>query len=180
MKRWTQKDIDKITNKPIKKTKQPSVEPIIDSIKNSIIKSYQIDNKYILIFDGARILTLNEILSILQYRKYTLFSYKKIWHKKINEAILLLGKTTKINKSNIILFRQGKKKIDNDSLPASFKFLIDGLKGSIIPEDDPESVIAIKTIQKTSSAQMIIGLIIEPTEENDNSTSENYGKYFNL
>jgi len=101
---------------------------------------------------GARLLSVNQIFALLQYRKYELFKYKKIWHKKIQE-ILADAQTIKNipffeDMVKITLFRQAPKLVDEDAMTTMYKFIIDAVKLnknnnlslSLIKEDNPKIV----------------------------------------
>lgn len=165
--RWNDEDLKKFLNpnKEVKKRQQVNEKPITESITNSVIQVKETKGKVYISFIGARILSLNEILAILQYRKHIIFPYKKLWHSKVNDALFILQSKQKFSKCKITLFRQATKKIDNDSLPASFKYIIDALKNNIISEDDPETVLSIECYQ--AKGEHLIGIIIEQIEENE-------------
>lgn len=69
---------------------------IISSLQNcdiTIDGSNEPGKEFISIwFNGARIMTLNEMLRTIQVQKYELFRYKKEWQKLMSRAILMLPK----------------------------------------------------------------------------------------
>lgn len=121
-----------------------------------------------IIFDGARALSLNEILSISQTRKYDLFSYKKEWQKLVNKAVILLPHNKRFqfdSPCKITLFRQGVKFIDLDGFQAMFKYLIDALRyANILSEDNPNIMFKTESIQNKGKSYMI-GIKIEKIQE---------------
>ena len=141
--------------KAVKKNNN-STEKIINSLSScsvSIDSSNKENEEYIsLFFDGARIMTLNEILSVIQIKKYELFKYKKEWQKLIHKVVSLIPLDQRPffdSECKITLFRQGVKLIDLDGFPAAFKYTIDALRYSnIISEDNPNIIYETKTIQR--------------------------------
>lgn len=109
-----------------------------------------------MLFKGARLFTLNEILAILQYRSYIVFSYKKHWQALVQQGMSLMGpgKPHFDAPCKITLFRQGKKAVDRDSLMVMFKYIIDALKDAaktpnsgILTDDNPDIVYEDDKIQ---------------------------------
>jgi len=151
-----------------KKRKGTNVSAIMDTLKNPIIecKCIKGENKMILYmwFTGARVLTLNELFSILQVTKYKTYPYKTRWKELIDLALLQIPPKDRPyfdGPTEITLYRRGKKLIDLDSFPVAFKYAIDGLrKSNIISEDNPEIMVSTIPIQQKGKTTSI-GLKIE-------------------
>lgn len=115
-------------------------------------------------FEGARALTLNEILRTSEGRKYDLFAYKKEWQNLINKSLLLLPHNKRVSFDSpckITLFRQGVKLVDLDGFQAIFKYAIDALRyAEILSEDNPNIMYQTEAIQKKGKPY-IIGIKIE-------------------
>jgi hypothetical protein len=120
---------------------------------SSIIQTSSSHDHFSVLFDGAKLLSVNQIFAILQYRKYEIFTYKKTWHNLIINALNI--EQEKNHKKlpffddavEIILFRQAQKLVDEDAITTMFKFIIDGFKFhpeknplGILQEDNPKIV----------------------------------------
>lgn len=112
-------------------------------------------------FSGARVLTLNELFSTLQSRKYEIFIYKKKWKLLIKEAVQINKNIPIFNgPTRIYLYRRGKRLIDLDSFQTIFKYAIDGLRQEgILPEDNPNIVVEIIPIQE--KGEPAVGIRLE-------------------
>lgn len=132
-------------------------------------------------FTGARVLTLNELFSTLQSRKYEIFIYKKKWKQLIQEAVLLNKDPIPLfnGPTRIYLYRRGKKLIDLDSFQTIFKYAIDGLRQSgIIPEDNPNIVVEIIPIQEKGETS--VGIRVERLYDWDEGIQvDTYNQWFN-
>lgn len=152
---------------------------IIDSLKYCDIKidgSNEPGKEFICIwFEGARIMTLNEMLRTIQTHKYDLFKYKKEWQRLMSKAIMLLPKEKRPffdTECSFTLFRQGVKLIDLDGFQAAFKYAIDALcYENILSEDNPNIMHETKSIQ-TKGKTYICGLRIEKIKKSEDKSSE--------
>ena len=115
-------------------------------------------------FDNIRLPTLNEILSGLQYRKFEIWNYKKTVKEVMADILTQLKE--KVNKEylfengvDLYIYRRGKKIIDNDSLPACFKYFIDSFTlNNIIKDDSPDYIKNIKCFQEKGEPKFILKL----------------------
>lgn len=111
---------------------------------------------------GAHILSLNELLR-LDLRAIN--GYRKLWHERAMQSRLLSGphrQKTIAGAVRLTLYRQGKKLIDNDAMPAAFKFTIDGFKeAGLIRDDNPKVVQEILFQQRTGP--YAVALLFEDT-----------------
>lgn len=159
------KESDPATLEKIKKT---SVDTeILNSLKSCIPVIKKIEHGVIIQMPGVRIYTLNQILAILQYKKFHMFSYKKECHNLMSRAFEK-DKKIKLNPPfKLSLYRRGKKKVDNDSLAAMFKFFIDGLKTDkkksklenskkIIQDDNAEIIETYDLFQETGDPLLVL------------------------
>lgn len=171
-----QKKTDLVLNKDDMEVISPSKRlgvketPIISSLRTCSIDAECSETHVTLAFKGARMFTLNEILAILQYRSYIIFSYKKQWQTLVHNGLRILGnkKPHFDGPCKITLFRQAKKKVDRDSLMVMFKYIIDALKdepktglAGIFPDDNPDIVYSDEKIQRIDKNVPIIGIKIE-------------------
>ncbi len=136
--------------KEIKKPKNTGVKTSeLNKLNREAKVSFTSSEEHIsLAFDGAKLLSVNQIFAILQYRKYEIFSYKKNWHeiikKVLNEQYLILRQTKKSlpffeDSVEITLFRQASRLVDEDAMSTMFKYIIDALKRD---DDNPHGVLA--------------------------------------
>lgn len=99
-------------------------------------------------FDGARVLSLNELLRI---DMRLLNKYRKVWHAKALLACQMAFGPRVIPFNSVVrvtLIRRGRNLVDNDGLAASFKFAIDGFKeAGLIADDNPTIVETIRLDQ---------------------------------
>lgn len=129
----------------------------LNKINKSAIPSYSNSEEHVsILFDGAKLLSVNQIFAILQYRKYEIFAYKKIWHEIIKNSLDFQyyelkqsGKELPFFEDSveITLFRQASRLVDEDAMSTMFKYIIDGLKRDpiknphgILAEDNPKIV----------------------------------------
>lgn len=137
-----------------KKRRGVSVSPIIKSLRSPFIYSKAEPGPTLsLWFDGARLLTINELFSILQYRKHETYAYKKAWRKLVENAIYALPKGQDKpyfdGPTRIWLYRRGAKLVDLDALPAMFKYAVDALRiHGVIPDDNPEIIVEPRLLQE--------------------------------
>lgn len=140
----------------IKKRQGVKETPILASLHDCLASVECSPTHATLLFNGARLFTLNEIYALLQYRSYIVFSYKKQWHSLVRNALLAMGKSKPHfdGPCKVTLFRQGKKSVDRDSLMVMFKYIIDALKDEpkhgffgIFPDDNPDIVYEDEKIQ---------------------------------
>lgn len=143
-----------ISNKKEKTKKKKQgidVAPILNSLDNSNPNAEWDDNNLLVDIPGGRILTYNEIYSILQYRKYEAFKYKKICKKVIARALNKKNKNDKPyfdSPTRLTVWRVGTKEMDLDALPVVFKYFIDAFKKEgIIDDDNPNIIVEIKMLQ---------------------------------
>lgn len=123
--------------------------PILQSLSQCSIRVEVSPTHVSLVFDGARLFTLNELFALLEYRKYVVFAYKKQWRELVARGLALAGDELPHFKTpcKVTLFRQGSKLVDRDSFSVMFKYIIDALKDEpkqsrrgIFPDDNPDIV----------------------------------------
>jgi hypothetical protein len=138
-----------------KKNTGVNVYRLIQDNKKAPIQTTVSEKHFSVTFDGARVLSINQIFAILQRRKEEIYAYKKYFHQAICDTLTLCANNlAKENKSlpyfedcvEITLFRQAPKLVDEDALTAMFKYMIDGLKRTkenphgILADDNPKIV----------------------------------------
>lgn len=133
------------------------------------------DDHFSILFKGARLITINQIFSMLEIekRRYELFSYKKTWHNLITK---ILYEQKIQNKQlpffdcpvEITVFRQAPKLVDRDAVSIMFKYIIDAFKRNskdnpygIIAEDNPQIVTNI--IPQSEKGKFYVGIRIKKT-----------------
>lgn len=143
-----------------KKVMAINIKDLSLTIRNSQVEvSFNPEKKeLIIILNGARLLSYNQITAAYQYRPYEVFNYKKAWSKKISEIFLEYQILKMLKDNNIELplknceievFRQAGNLVDNDALPVMFKYFIDQLRyANLLSEDDPTVVKDIKGYQQ--------------------------------
>lgn len=165
----------------IKKTKTKGVKTSdINKLNRSATVEFSSSEDHVsIVFNGAKLLSVNQIFAILQYRKYEIFTYKKIWHeligKVLNEQSLLLKSEKKnlpfFNEAvEITLFRQASRLVDEDAMSTMFKYVIDGLKrdeeknpNGILAEDNPKIVHRI--VCYSEKGDPIVGIKVKKIKE---------------
>lgn len=175
--------IDKTSSEdPVKKTvtkkkkaRGTETGPIFQSLSLCNPISAWGDDWLCINMDGGRVLTYNDMFSILQYRKYEAFRYKKICRDVIRRAIV--NTQTPQNTmpffdgpTRLTLLRIGTKEMDRDALPVVFKYFLDTLKKekrpkdpnntnpNIIDDDNPNIIVDIVTIQAQGSPRLAMML----------------------
>jgi len=135
-----------------KKRKGVEVGPILASLKAPLVYAVATPQPTLsLWFDGARLLTVNELFSILQYRKHQTYAYKKAWRQLIHRALEGMEGPRPFfdGPTRIWLYRRGKGLVDLDSLPPMFKYAIDALRREgIIADDNPQIIVEPKLLQE--------------------------------
>ena len=177
----------------IKKTKVVDFTAIVKSIQNSHVNFIYDENSLIIIFNDCRVLSLNQMMSYLQKKPqpFQMMQYKKIWHEKMKEVLqnIIIDSLEKQNKLpdfsssvKMILYRQSQRLIDEDSISASFKYIIDGLRNkqtinnidyNILKDDNQFFVSSIMPIQVKNKRNVIaIKIIIDKKPKNISSLEE--------
>ena len=145
----------------VKKKKQGiNTAPIFKSLDESTPQtSWGVDWLAINIF-GGRILTYNELFSILQYRKYEAFRYKKICRNVVKRALISSEKKPFFDgPTRLTLIRVGAKEMDRDALPIVFKYFLDSLKiEGVIADDNPNIIVDIVTHQEKGEPRLSMKL----------------------
>lgn len=139
---------------PPARRKGVNVRPILASLKAPLVYAAAAPGPALsLWFDGARLLTVNELFSIQQYRKHEVFPYKKAWQKLVKRALEGLPAGQAVphfdGPTRIWLYRRGRRRVDLDSLPTMFKYPIDALRqAGVIPDDNPDIIVEPRLIQE--------------------------------
>jgi hypothetical protein len=149
--------------------------PIFASLSECTARAEASDKHVTLLFEGARLFSLNEILSILDKRPQLVWRYKKMWRQLTRLAVARLGpEAPRFEACRLTLYRQGKKKIDRDSIDVMFKFIIDALKDEpkegfvgLFPDDNPDVVQFMEPRQSVGPA--LVGLRVDRVDEPDTS-----------
>jgi hypothetical protein len=147
--------------------------------KHALSSTTSSDEHVSFLFMGAKLLSVNQIFAILQYRKYEIFAYKKIWHEIIKNNLDLLAYDLKAegkklpyfdSSVEITLFRQASRLVDEDAMSTMFKYIIDGLKrdpkknpNGILAEDNPKIVHRI--VCYSEKGEPAVGIKVKKIEE---------------
>lgn len=144
--------------------------------KNSKITTTCSENHISLVFEGAKLLTTNQILSFLQRPKLqnSFFTYKKSWHKIVYDTLQKMCLDLKSEGKNlpffnesveVTIFRQAPKLVDEDAISTMFKFIIDGLKKTkenpygVLAEDNPKIVHQVNSYSE--KGEHIVGIRVK-------------------
>lgn len=134
-----------------KKRQGVSTAPIFKSLDTALPVCHWDHQSIKMDVPGARILTYNELYSILQYRKHEAFRYKKICRGVIQRALNTPNTMPKPffdGPTRLTLLRIGTKEMDLDALPIVFKYFLDCFKSEgIIADDNPNIIVDIQLIQ---------------------------------
>lgn len=142
------------------------VQETIEAVKGALIftrvvfdESRQRPQELVLWFAGARLITQNQLISLLQKNIKAYFQYKKAWKEKMRLARHLIHTERACQFTDpvkIEVLRHGRRLVDRDGLPPQFKILIDELRyrtkesdhPAILLEDDPNMVIDVLPYQR--------------------------------
>lgn len=167
---WISPRTVKVKGKP-RQSINDHAKNVVISIREATVQTSVSDNHLALTFDGARLLTLNEILALIMYQPRIIFSYKNTWKNKINEALLIAKEQHKSNMPEFsdsclfIGYRRSKKLVDRDGLPACFKYILDDLrnqvvlKEQILKDDNPNLIVDTPCFQY--KGQPMVGVRLE-------------------
>lgn len=140
-----------VQKKEKKKRQGVSTAPIFKSLDTALPVCKWNSDTITMDVPGGRILTYNELYSILQYRKYEAFRYKKICRGVIQRALNTPNPEAKPffdSPTRLTLLRIGAKEMDLDALPIVFKYFLDCFKSEgIIADDNPNIIVDIRLIQ---------------------------------
>ena len=171
-------------NKEVKKKKKSSGLKIsdINKLNKSAICTTSVSDEHIsFLFNGAKLLSLNQIFAQLQLKfgQKQLFNYKKVWHDIIKSQLELLYWDLKSQNKKLpffdtsvelTLFRQASRLVDEDAMSAMFKYIIDALKKDdtenpygILAEDNPKIVHRIVCFSE--KGEPFVGIKIKKVEE---------------
>lgn len=155
--------------KPAKKKRRGvDTGPIMAALKNSPARCRWGSDWIALDFPGGRLLSYNELYSILQYRKYEAFRYKKICREAIANALASphaqpaespVSKPYFDSPTRLTLVRQGAKAMDREALTVIFKYMTDALRTQgIIKDDNPDIIVQIQTMQAVGPERVAMRL----------------------
>lgn len=168
------------TSKPKKSqglsTKKSYLPLLIESVSQAQVRSRLVRfedgtfQELVLWFEGARALTINQMISIFHNRQFQYFRYKKRWQAKVKEALDPMRSPGQpwpgfVHPVRIEILRHAARLVDRDALPTMFKILIDALRApdnGIIRDDNPNEVVDLvpyqQKIMKASGDHPGIGL----------------------
>jgi len=163
-----------------KKRQGVKVDPILNSLRSCKISASSSADHVALQFEGARLLTVNELFAILQFRKFQTFGYKKLWHQLVKKSVgLLVEKPFFTENVKLILYRRGKKLVDLDSVPVMFKYAIDALrKEGLIEDDNPTVVVSVEIIQEKGEPS--VGIRLERVKRSQMDPGEAWTKWLSV
>lgn len=182
----TTNDINKIIiNKEHEKParKQMNTYDIISQNQSAKITTTVSDDHFSVLFEGARLLSINQIFALLQNKKYQIFKYKKSWHNIIINVLTdtywdLKSQNKKMpffdSQVEITIFRQAPRLVDEDALTTMFKYIIDAFKKTdknsfgILEEDNPKIVSKIESYSE--KGEYCVGIKIRSIKNNEKTT----------
>lgn len=154
--------------KPAKKRRGVETTPIFNALKNSPARCRWGHDWLAMDFPGGRLLSYNELYSILQYRKYEAFRFKKICREVIEKALKNpeagYGPETTPRPyfdgpTRLTLVRVGAKGMDREALTVIFKYMTDALRAQgVIEDDNPNIIVEIQTCQTTGPERLAMRL----------------------
>lgn len=148
-------DVTEISPAPKPKKRNVALEAI-ESVRNSDVSVVRNENGISVCFDGARLLTYNQIISLLDSQKFNFFKYKKAWAEKVQMALLDagVGRLEPIGRKKpdgfvpllpgpvvIHKYRRSPRLTDMDADDSSFKLLVDLLVRNGIVWDDSRDIV---------------------------------------
>lgn len=142
---------------------------VIENINNSDVSS-SITNgrRFFAEFSGASLLSLNELT---RTESRLLSNYKKAWAERTKLAVELAGGINKlplVGSVEIHLWRSGGKIVDNEGLPAAFKYLIDGLRmAGVFDHNSMVSATSMHMHQRLGGPAIAIEVIASEGETTD-------------
>lgn len=179
--------------KPEKKKKRGvETAPIFQSLVTSNAVSAWGEDWLAIDMPGARVLTYNEMFSILQYRKFEAFRYKKLCRELIRRAIKNTTSTTESpffnGPTRLTLLRVGTREMDRDALPVVFKYFLDTLKRekkhkegeenpNIIDDDNPNIIVDIVTLQDKGEPRL--AMMLEKIPDWNKSKAPSWNDWMN-
>lgn len=143
-------------------TKKSYITSLLEAVETSRFESYAelfpdgSLRELVVWFDGARMLTINQMISLFTNRQFQYFKYKNRWRKQMRKAIETLRLSKEITRGfehpvKIEVMRHATRMVDRDALPTMFKILIDTLRheeNAIIRDDNPDEVVDVLPYQK--------------------------------
>lgn len=180
-------DLNNQVEKLLENTKEKKLgikvkENIINLNEKCEIKITYNQDYVSILFVGARLLSINQIFSILERRAYEIFKYKKMWQFLVQKAIEGKEDLPWFEQDcELVLLRQAPRLVDNDALSTMFKYIIDALKVDkeknkkyfILKEDNPIVVNNIKLIQ-IKSKEYVVGIRVQRNKLKNNDSAEDF------
>lgn len=126
----------------------PRLEAVIASVLRARIEGdFSPGGGFRALFDGARLLTLNELLRLHPMARHR---YRTAWHRAAHDAMLLIAPRARLEGPLAVeILRRSRSSVDNDGLAAALKFAIDGFRAAgLISGDDPSVVAEIRLRQE--------------------------------
>lgn len=172
---WTAPRTAKIANpKGKRKSVNVHVAEVIQAVKESTVRASLSDRHFTLVFDGARLLTLNEIYALLPFQPYLVYNYKTAWKNRIELALVeaksIHGTLPFFDKSCIFAgYRRSTRLVDQDGLSSCFKCILDDLRyqyvaGKILHDDNPKLIVSTPCFQITKG-QHQVGFRLEKLDD---------------
>ena len=155
-----------LTGKPKKKRQGVSMAPLVASLKSSLVFTaahVTPTSTFSVWFEGARLLTANEMIQVLQTRPQAMYAYKKASALLVKRAVQALHPSQEKpffnGPTRISLYRRGSKLVDLDALPVMFKYITDALrKQGIITDDNPEILVETRLLQEQGDHALALRL----------------------
>lgn len=154
--------------RPVKKRRGVETSPIMKALKNAPARSRWGKDWLALDFPGGRLLSYNELYSILQYRKYEAFRYKKVCREAVANALgnpepgydhAACPRPYFNSPTRLTLVRVGAKEMDREALTVIFKYMTDALRAQgVIEDDNPNIIVDIQTRQAKGPERLAMRL----------------------
>lgn len=120
------------------KKKKSSVMARMNQYNANSSYSYTVSENHIsILFNNAKLLSVNELFSILQSSKFNLYNYKTTCRNMIFKVLREIHEDCKSKgeaypffdcNAEVILYRRGDKLVDTDAISTMFKYIVDAFK----------------------------------------------------
>jgi hypothetical protein len=148
---WTAPRTEKVKAPSKRKSINEHIAIVNQSIREAKVVASVSDRHLSIVWEGARLLTLNEILSLLPIQPYLVYNYKKVWENKVNESLLVAQDIRPIpyfdSSCVFIGLRCSTRLMDRDGLSSCFKYLLDDIRRQqainhpILKDDNPNLIV---------------------------------------
>ena len=147
-----------------KKRRGVSTAPIFQSLRQAAGMCTWTQDSLAINIVGGRVLTYNELFSILQFRKHESFRYKTLCRDVVEKCLAVpehtVGPRPFFNgPTRLVIVREAAKEMDRDALAIVFKYFLDAFKAQgVIDDDNPNIIVDIQTHQRVGPPRLAMRL----------------------